>query len=214
MSPPTTSPDLLSVSNLSFYRNDEKIFGPLSFSLPAKHALLIEGGNGSGKTTLLRVVAGLLSAYSGEIHFSGKPIDSYSKQTFAYLGHKPCHKADLTCSENLEYFQKITGQIQSDTLPIILAKVGLSGFEDTPAQQLSAGQSKRLALSRILISQMPIWLLDEPYANLDLNGIALVNRLIKEHIDDQQGAVLITTHGAYAAPSVPCTTLQLSSTLS
>jgi heme exporter protein A len=209
---PTTSPTppLLSVTRLGFYRNDEKIFGPLDFSLQAGNALLIEGSNGSGKTTLLRVIAGLLKAFSGEISFSGSPIDQSAKQTFAYLGHKPCHKADLTCLENLQYFQKITGQSKSNTLSSTLAKLGLGGFEDTPTRQLSAGQSKRLALSRILISQMPIWLLDEPYANLDLNGIALVNSLIKEHIE-QQGAVLMTSHGAYAAPAVPCTTLQLSS---
>jgi heme exporter protein A len=209
MNPTAHAPALLDVSDLSFYRNDEKVFGPLNFSLPAQHALLVTGDNGSGKTTLLRVIAGLLKADSGQVQFSGSPTDQLARQTFAYLGHKPCHKGELSCLENLEYFQKITGQSKTIVLTEILSKVGLSGFEDTPARQLSAGQSKRLALSRILLSQMPIWLLDEPYANLDLAGIALVNEIIKQHIDNR-GAVLITTHGAYAAPAVPCTILHLS----
>jgi heme exporter protein A len=74
---------------------------------------------------------------------------------------------------------------------------------------MSAGQNKRLSLARLLLSGAKLWLLDEPYANLDLDGIDLVNRLIQQHID-AQGAVLLTTHGAYAAPPVPCRVLELS----
>jgi heme exporter protein A len=89
-----------------------------------------------------------------------------------------------------------------------LAEVGLAGFEDSLARRLSAGQNKRLALARLRLSASPLWLLDEPYANLDLNGIELVNRLIAAHLT-KGGAVLLTTHGAYAAPPVPIRTLEL-----
>jgi heme exporter protein A len=201
---------LLDVSDLSFFRNDEKVFGPLNFSLQAGHALLIEGDNGAGKTTLLRVLAGLLQAFSGDIYFSGQASRHLLRRPLAYLSHKPCHKADLSCMENLDYFQKLTGRTTTQTIPHALQSVGLGGYDDILARQLSAGQSKRLALSRLLINPMPIWLLDEPYANLDLAGIALVNSLIQQHIE-QQGAVLITSHGAYSAPAVPCTTLRLTS---
>jgi heme exporter protein A len=79
--------------------------------------------------------------------------------------------------------------------------VGLAGYEDTLARQLSAGQKKRLSLARLWLSPAPLWLLDEPYANLDLDGINLVNRMISAHLRDG-GAALVTTHGAYAAPPV------------
>jgi heme exporter protein A len=89
-----------------------------------------------------------------------------------------------------------------------LASVGLAGHEDTLARRLSAGQNKRLALARLGLSPERLWLLDEPYANLDLAGIALVNRLIAAHVAGG-GGVLLTTHGAYAAPPVPLRTLEL-----
>jgi heme exporter protein A len=89
-----------------------------------------------------------------------------------------------------------------------LASVGLAGYEDTLARRLSAGQNKRLALARLGLSPARLWLLDEPYANLDLDGIALVNALITAHVA-AGGSVLLTTHGAYAAPPVPHHVLEL-----
>ena len=82
-----------------------------------------------------------------------------------------------------------------------LAIVGLAGYHDTLARQLSAGQKKRLSLARLWLSPARLWLLDEPYANLDLDGIDLVNRMVQAHLRDG-GAALVTTHGAYAAPPV------------
>ena len=81
-----------------------------------------------------------------------------------------------------------------------LAGVGLEGFADVPTRQLSAGQKKRVALARVLLAPVGLWLLDEPYANLDLDGIKLVNRLLELHAR-RGGAALITSHGAYAFTS-------------
>ena len=79
--------------------------------------------------------------------------------------------------------------------------VGLAGYQDAPVRTLSAGQKKRLGLARQWLSPAPLWLLDEPYANLDLDGITLVNKMVQAHLH-AGGAALITTHGAYAAPPV------------
>jgi heme exporter protein A len=89
-----------------------------------------------------------------------------------------------------------------------MAIVGLAGYEDAPARQLSAGQRKRLALARMWLSPAPLWLLDEPYANLDLEGLELVNRMVQAHLRSG-GAAVLTTHGAYAAPPVRTRLLQL-----
>lgn len=209
MTPPT-SPEapLLLARGLGFSRNEEPVFGPLAFSLAPGEALLVLGGNGAGKTTLLRVLAGLLEATTGEVELMGRPVDrDHLARGSAYLGHLHGHKADLGALENLAYSQAIQGG-RGPGIESALAEVGLAGYEDTPARRLSAGQNKRLALARLRLQGAPLWLLDEPYANLDLDGIALVNRLIQGHVAEG-GSVLLTTHGAYAAPPVPVRTLTL-----
>ncbi|MCX7032724.1 MAG: heme ABC exporter ATP-binding protein CcmA [Arenimonas sp.] len=207
-SPPAPEAPLLQARGLGFSRNEEPIFGPLDFRLCPGEALLVLGGNGSGKTTLLRVLAGLLEATTGEVELMGRPVDRHHlARGSAYLGHLHGHKADLGALENLAFSQAIQGGRGPGT-EAALAEVGLAGYEDTPARRLSAGQNKRLALARLRLQGAPLWLLDEPYANLDLDGIALVNRLIQGHVAEG-GSVLLTTHGAYAAPPVPVRTLTL-----
>ena len=206
-SEPADAP-LLQARGLAFSRNEEPVFGPLDFELRPGEALLVLGGNGAGKTTLLRVLAGLLDASGGEVRLQGRPVDrDHLARGSAYLGHLPGHKSELGTLESLQFAQALNGGAPAD-LEQALAEVGLAGYEDTPARRLSAGQNKRLGLARLRLQSAPLWLLDEPYANLDLDGIALVNRLIQEQVA-RGGAVLLTTHGAYAAPPVPVRTLAL-----
>ena len=207
-SPTASDAPLLLARGLGFSRNEEPVFGPLAFSLAPGEALLVLGGNGAGKTTLLRVLAGLLEATTGEVELMGRPVDRHHlARGSAYLGHLHGHKADLGALENLAFSQAIQGG-RGPGIEAALAEVGLAGHEDTPARRLSAGQNKRLALARLRLQGAPLWLLDEPYANLDLDGIELVNRMVQAHLDDG-GAALVTTHGAYAAPPVRTRLLQL-----
>ncbi len=205
-SPPDVQP-LLECTGLCFSRNEERIFGPLDFSLGAGEALQVLGGNGTGKTTLLRVLAGLLAAGDGEVRFEQRVVDQgHLARGCAFLGHLPGHKGELSALENLRFTAAMQNSRRSAEQA--LAEVGLAGQEDNLARRLSAGQNKRLALARLSLSPARLWLLDEPYANLDLDGIALVNRLIAGHVASN-GAILLTTHGAYAAPPVPIRTLEL-----
>jgi heme exporter protein A len=175
----------------------------------AGEALLVQGGNGAGKTTLLRVLAGLLRADSGTITIEGGDADAASRaQHIAYLGHLAGLKADLSALQNLHYLCGLHGKRPRQQPEAALAIVGLAGFEDAAVRTLSAGQKKRLGLARLWLSPAPLWLLDEPYANLDLQGITLVNRMVQAHLHEG-GAALITTHGAYAAPPVRTSLLEL-----
>ncbi|WP_242107815.1 heme ABC exporter ATP-binding protein CcmA [Luteimonas aquatica] len=199
VSPP---PPLLAVRGLRFARNELPVFGPLSFSVEAGEALLVRGDNGAGKTTLLRVLAGLLRGDAGEIALRGQPATAAVRAaTVAYLGHLPALKADLSALENLQFLCGLHGRRSGMSLERAMATVGLAGYEDALARQLSAGQKKRLSLARLWLAPAPLWLLDEPYANLDLDGIELVNRMVQAHLREG-GAALVTTHGAYAAPPV------------
>ena len=206
---PHSSLPLLAARNLTFTRNDEPVFGPLDFVVAAGEALLVQGDNGAGKTTLLRVLAGLLRADSGEIDIDGRTAKaSLRSRAIAYLGHLPAMKADLNALENLHFLCGLHGRRARQLPGDALGMVGLAGYEDALTRQLSAGQKKRLSLARLWLSPAPLWLLDEPYANLDLDGINLVNRMISAHLRDG-GAALVTTHGAYAAPPVQTRMLML-----
>jgi len=201
-------PVLLAVTALVFSRNDERVLGPLDFHLDRGEALLVQGGNGAGKTTLLRILAGLLRADSGVIGLDGVGTDPARRaRMIAYLGHLPAFKADLGAAQNLRFLCDLHGA-RAVSLADAMALAGLAGFEEVPARQLSAGQKKRLSLARIWLSPATLWLLDEPYANLDLDGIELVNRMVRAHLD-AGGAALVTTHGAYAAPPVRTRLLML-----
>ena len=205
----TPSRSLLAAHGLAFSRDETPVFGPLEFSVDAGEALLVQGGNGAGKTTLLRVLAGLLRAEAGSVEIEGQPARPASRaRHIAYLGHLPGLKADLSALRNLEYLCGLHGRRARQTPEAAMAIVGLGGFEDAPLRTLSAGQKKRLGLARQWLSPAPLWLLDEPYANLDLDGIQLVNRMVEAHLREG-GAALITTHGAYAAPPVRTRLLEL-----
>lgn len=205
----SSSPPLLRVRDLAFSRDELPVFGPLEFTVGAGEALLVQGDNGAGKTTLLRVLAGLLRADAGTMEIESVPADQLHRANhMAYLGHLPGLKADLNASQNLRCLGGLHGQRIGQSVDAAMALVGLAGFEDAAVRTLSAGQKKRLGLARLWLSPAPLWLLDEPYANLDLEGIRLVNRMVEAHLTEG-GAALITTHGAYAAPPVRTRLLEL-----
>ena len=205
----SSSPPLLRVRDLAFSRDELPVFGPLEFTVGAGEALLVQGDNGAGKTTLLRVLAGLLRADAGTMEIKSAPADPLCRANhIAYLGHLPGLKADLSAMQNLRCLGGLHGQRIGQSVDAAMALVGLAGFEDAAVRTLSAGQKKRLGLARLWLSPAPLWLLDEPYANLDLEGIRLVNRMVEAHLAEG-GAALITTHGAYAAPPVQTRLLEL-----
>lgn len=194
-------PPLLQVRGLGLSRNQETIFGPLDFSLDAGETVLIEGDNGSGKTSLLKVLSGLLEPYEGEILLHGAPLTlARLSHQVALLGHLLGLKLELSTVENLQFAVGLGGIRRGITPQLALASVGLAGYEDQPVRTLSAGQRKRVGLARLLLVPAALWLLDEPYANLDRDGIELVNRLLENHAH-RGGAALITSHGAYAYTS-------------
>ena len=199
---PSDHPPLLAARGLAFARNEQPVFGPLDFAVDAGEALLVQGDNGAGKTTLLRVLAGLLRSDSGDVSIDGLPATiGLRARAISYMGHLPALKADLTALENLDFLCGLHGRRRGQLPANAMAIVGLAGYEDSLVRQLSAGQRKRLSLARLWLAPSPLWLLDEPYANLDLDGINLVNRMVQAHLRDG-GAALLTTHGAYAAPPV------------
>ena len=187
---------LLSACRLAFARNDEPVFGPLDFSLGRGETVLVEGDNGSGKTTLLRVLAGMLPPSGGEIRFDGKPASRETRNgRTLLLSHRLGMHDALSARENLDFLAGLYGRRPDMSATAAMDAVGIGPWLDEPLRSLSAGQKKRVALARLLLLPGAIWLLDEPYANLDRHGIDLVNRVIAAHCA-QGGAALVTSHGA------------------
>lgn len=196
MSSSPSSSILLEARALVFSRQDEPVFGPVDFALRAGEIALVEGDNGSGKTTLMRVLTGMLRPGEGQVLFAGEPFSLTTMGgAIVFLGHHLGLKFDLTARENLAVSAGLYGMRDGMGPMEALSSVGLGGFEDEPVRRLSAGQKKRAALARLLLLPARVWLLDEPYANLDREGIALVNSLLDGHAS-RGGAALVTSHGA------------------
>lgn len=199
----TMAPDLpdegnsLVAEGLGFSRGPDWIFRDLDFQVTPGRILLAEGSNGSGKTTLVRVLAGLLEFHAGTLTWHGETVTPGSerlRREMVYLGHKLSVKDELTALENLAFLCGLHGHPRAEAdCDRALARLGLAGLQDAHAARLSAGQRKRVALSRLALDRRPLWLLDEPYANLDREGAAVVSKLIADHAADG-GLTVLTAH--------------------
>jgi len=195
---------MLEAAGLDCVRQGRVLFRALGFTLARGERLRIAGANGSGKTSLLRILCGLLSPDAGEVRWQGQKIESLREEYarhLLYLGHAPGVKDDLTPVENLEVACRLVGiSFAGKILEDALAQLGVP--DDVPVRKLSQGQRRRAALARLVVSeQVPLWLLDEPYAALDAQAAATVDALITAHAA-RGGAVIFTTHqetGAAAA---------------
>lgn len=192
-----TSPAELTISRLCFARDDEPVLSEFTFALHERELVLVRGLNGTGKTTLLKLLSGLLPWDAGTLTWRGKIVNPTAPdylRHIGYLGHQLGLKEELTCAENLSFYADLAGT--KPAFRELLRSVGLSGYASSLASDLSAGQRKRLAMARLVLSRKYLWLLDEPYSNLDKNGISLMDSLIRQHID-AGGAVLASSHGTF-----------------
>lgn len=187
---------LLSVDSLCCERDDRCLFSGLSFSADAGEILQITGPNGAGKTTLLRILTGLYRDYEGDVYYQGQTIGSSSgsyQANLAALLHAPAIKPNLSALENLRFSLSLTVGSNEAALFDTLARLNLQGFEHSPARSLSAGQQRRIALARLLLSAADIWILDEPFTAIDVDGVALLESLIADHAR-AGGLVILTSH--------------------
>ena len=182
----------LQINFLELYRNDDRIFSEISFDLSEGQHLLISGANGTGKTSLLRVICGLTAPTGGTIlwnQLATNNIDCRYYEHLAYLGHKNALIPELTARENLEY--TFEGNRSINRTSSVLEAFDLNNYLDQYAEKLSNGQIRKIALSRILLSEKTLWILDEPAANLDTSGTQFLLTEMQAHLD--QGGMLITT---------------------
>jgi heme exporter protein A len=188
---------LLSATGLCLLRGERCLFKDLDFALDAGELLLIEGRNGSGKTSLLRALAGMLEFEHGKVLWRGRPVtDDYQafRAGVVWLSHKVGFKADPTLLDNLR-FESGLRATATDDLDSVLQRLDLGRLTELPFRALSAGQQRRVALARMLLADAELWIMDEPFTNLDRAGQALVVELIGEHLAGGGLCVLASHQG-------------------
>jgi len=198
---------MLEVNDLTCVRGTRRLFRGLSFMIQPGELIELRGPNGSGKTSLLRILCGLATPAAGQVLWNGLNIRDLKDEYFgdiAYLGHQNAVKDELTAVENLRIASAVSGRPLSQTeARDVLAKVGLTQQQNLPARALSAGQRRRLAMTRLLTSQAALWILDEVLTSLDDTAINLSREFITAHLSSG-GMAIVATHQDLnlTAPSV------------
>jgi len=186
---------VLKACELTCVKRDRVLFEDVSLAVNAGELLYIRGPNGAGKTSLLRILTGLSTPESGAVLFNGEDIANSSLSylsTLLYLGHKSGTNSSLSALDNLRFWlAQHQVKCEESQLLDVLTRIGLVGLEDVPVRYLSAGQQRRVALSRLWLKPADVWILDEPFTALDVKGIALLEERMKSHVE--HGGIVVTT---------------------
>lgn len=197
---PTTLTPLLACHDVTIQRGEFALCENVVLQLYQGDICHLIGENGTGKTTFIMQLAGLIPLIQGEILWQGTPNLPIQP---LYIAHQVGIHLQLTVEQNLRFLLGLYGiKPTTDELWQALDWVGLSGYEDIACYQLSAGQTRRVGLSRLWFGvsradSIPFWLLDEPLTALDVNMIAKVEKIMQDFAN-QGGTVLLTSHQAVA----------------
>jgi heme exporter protein A len=178
----------LAATNLACERNGRIVFSNLSFGIAQGQCAELRGANGAGKSSLLRLIAALVPAVAGTLTFNN---EKEIAQHLHFIAHQDAMKSAMTVEENLRFWCAVVGGID---ITKALAAFNLEALKSDPVQLLSAGQRRRLTLSRLFLSNRPLWLLDEPMTALDVKTQEMLREHIRTHLKDG-GMVLAATHG-------------------
>lgn len=180
-------PARLTLDAVTVTRGAKTLVRALSLALGPGDAMLLTGANGAGKTTLLRVMAGLYAPDEGTVSMTPQP-----HRAAAWLGHADGLKPGESARESLAFHLALIGADPSGAKPA-LAAMKLDALCDRPAQRLSRGQKRRAALARVIASNRPVWLLDEPAGPLDREGRARLAEAVAAH-RARGGIAVAATH--------------------
>jgi heme exporter protein A len=201
----------LIADNLHLWRGEQHVLRGVCFELHGGQCLQVTGANGAGKTTLLRALCGLVPLEAGKVRWCGRDVAADPAAFHAqidYLAHDNGLKADLTATENLRFAVRLRRRLQPGEVAAALARAGVAECAAALLRRLSAGQRRRVALARLLLSDGALWILDEPASNLDQRGQALLGELLEKHLAEG-GAAVVATHQPLTLPVTKLLSLAL-----
>ncbi len=188
---------MLLINNLSFSRNETKIFENLNLSLSNKKIIQIKGRNGSGKTTFLKVILNILEPNNGEIIWKGKNIkknifDFYKQTTFIMDNNTSTR--ELSVGDNINFWRGLSSsKLNNEEIFKLLNKLNIEKYYKTKVMYLSSGERKKLELIRLILEQKKLWVLDEPFNHLDDLSIEILNQTFLDHVNND-GMILFASH--------------------
>jgi heme exporter protein A len=156
----------------------------ISFSVARGATVSVLGANGSGKTTLLRILSGLSRPTAGTLSIGGwtLPKEAWAvRMQLGVVGHQPILHEDLTAEENVRFFARLYSvEKPIERTVAVLERVGLARRSKDLLRTFSRGMQQRLAIARAMVHDPAIFLLDEPYTGLDVNGVTMLDELLRE----------------------------------
>lgn len=208
------APWSLEVADFGCIRNGRVLLRHIGFHLHAGQVLLVRGGNGSGKSTLLRSLAGLMTWRAGTLTWCGEKIVAKSpsfQKKLVYLGHQSAMPDALTGIENLRFALQLLGVAWNmERVATVLEHLDMVEAAQRAVGRLSQGQRRRLAIARVMLSERPLWLLDEPDNALDMHGSACLEKALAAHAQ-AGGLAVVVSHRGLVVPHLPLQILDLSS---
>ncbi|TAG79987.1 MAG: ABC transporter ATP-binding protein [Burkholderiales bacterium] len=194
-------PPVLETHALNVVRNTTRLIDSLSLSLSGGRVLALLGANGAGKSTLLAALAGEFAATSGSIRLNGKPLEVYTHESLAEIRALNAVEPPLTFSLSVFDFVSLGrpfSEPQSESVRGALAECHATQWVNRDAASLSSGELLRVQLARSLyqLGNAPnsLWLLDEPFAHLDLAQRDFVLKLLRQIATTRRWAIAFSTH--------------------
>ena len=199
------------INNLECTRQNNILFQGLNITIKDHGLLQINGANGSGKSSLLQICSGLIEPTAGEILWNDKNTKKYRyefQSNILYLGHTNAIKSSLTVEENMKVMHAMAGTKSKIDYSIILEKIGIPNTNEILTCNISAGQKRRVGLTRLFISKSKLWFLDEPFNALDEQGKKIIEKIIIKHCKNG-GIVFFTTHQEMEINNYPLQNIHL-----
>jgi len=204
---------MLTVQDLACARGDRLLFKNVAFELNAGGLFYVLGENGSGKSSLLRMLCGLMLPENGVVLWDKKNIKEEAERylsNLTYIGHLNGLKDDLTALENLTMSARATGnEVTKEKALRALAAIRVERCANLPARVLSQGQKRRVALAKLWLTEAVLWVLDEPFAALDIASVEVLAARLGEHLSNG-GMAVLTTHQDVVIKAESTQTLRLS----